>query len=257
MNSACGKDNILINDWERSDDLQYKGLRIIQDTRSFCFGVDAVLLANFATVRKGDTVLDMGTGTGVIPLLIAGKTEAAKIIGLEIQPHLAEIAGRSVALNNLEDRVSIIEGDLQDGVSLFGASVFDVITCNPPYTQPKGGLINPNDSKAISRHEIKCTLEDVIRIASKLLKVGGKLAMVHRPERLVDIIWLMRYYKLEPKRLRFVHPSPGKKPNLILIEGVRGGNPQLNMLEPLYVYNDKGEYSEEINTIYCREKKDG
>ncbi|MBZ4646107.1 MAG: tRNA1Val (adenine37-N6)-methyltransferase [Petroclostridium sp.] len=244
--------NVPLNEWERVDDLQYKGLKIIQDTRGFCFGIDAVLLANFADVKKGNIVLDMGTGTGIIPILIAGKSDVSRIVGLEIQAHMAEMSARSVILNNLQDRVQIVEGDLREGVALFGAAAFDVITCNPPYMNSGGGLTNPNDAKAISRHEIKCTLEDVITVSSKLLKIGGKFNMVHRPERLVDIIWLMRNHKLEPKRLRFVHPSPGKKANLILIEGARGGNPQLKMMEPLYVYNDEGEYSEEINAIYNR-----
>jgi len=242
-----------INEWERIDDLQLKGLKIIQDTRGFCFGVDAVLLTDFTEVRKGSSIIDLGTGTGIIPILLAGKTEAAKIVGVEIQEHMTEMASRSVMLNELQDRVKIVHGDIRDCVDQFGASSFDIVTSNPPYMNFGGGLINPNDFKAISRHEIKCTLEDIIRVSSKLLKPGGKFNMVHRPERLVDIIFLMRFYKLEPKRIRFVHPSPGKKANLILIEGARGGNPQLKMMPPLYIYNDNGEYSEEINRIYNRQ----
>ncbi|WHH57066.1 tRNA1(Val) (adenine(37)-N6)-methyltransferase [Petroclostridium sp. X23] len=243
---------VVINEWERIDDLQYRGLKIIQDTRGFCFGLDAVLLANFSQVKKGSTILDMGTGTGIIPILIAGKTDAKKVVGLEIQQHMAEMSSRSIVLNRLEDRVQIIQGDLRNAVALFGASAFDVVTCNPPYMNSGGGLVNPHDAKAISRHEIACTLEDVISVSSKLLKTGGKLNMVHRPDRLVDIVWLMRYYKIEPKRLRFIHPSYHKRANLILIEGARGGNPQLKMMEPLYVYDDQGEYSREINEIYNR-----
>ncbi|MGE4282564.1 MAG: tRNA1(Val) (adenine(37)-N6)-methyltransferase [Clostridia bacterium] len=244
---------VIINKWERIDDLQYKGLKIIQDTRGFCFGVDAVLLAHFAEVKKDNEVLDLGTGTGIIPILIAGKTKAGRIVGLEIQEHMAEMSSRSVILNGLEERVQMICGDLCNSASLFGASIFDIITCNPPYMSPGGGMVNLRDSKAISRHEIACTLEDIISVSSRLLKTGGKLNMVHRPERLADIIWLMRSYKIEPKRLRFIHPSYHQRANLILIEGARGGNPQLKMMEPLYVYGANGEYSEEINRIYNRD----
>lgn len=246
--------NIHINEWERVDDLQYKGLKIIQDTRGFCFGLDAVLLANFADIKKGDYVIDLGTGTGIIPILIAGKTSAGKVTGLEIQQHISEMASRSVRLNQLEGKINILHGDLKEGVGLFGAASCDVVTCNPPYMNYGGGLVNPNDFKAISRHEIKCTLEDVISVSSKILKAGGKLNLIHRPERIVDIIWLMRLYKLEPKRIRFVYPSPSKKANLVLIEGARNGNPQLKMMAPLYVYNDRGEYSDEIHQIYDRDK---
>jgi len=241
---------IRINDWERLDDLQCKGLKIIQDTRGFCFGVDAVLLANFTEVKKGNSVIDLGTGTGIIPILIAGKTEASHIVGIEIQEHMAEMASRSILLNGIQEKVKIFHEDIKNCIKLFGPSSFDVVTTNPPYMNCGGGLINPNDFKAISRHEIKCTLEDVIQISSKILKPGGKFNMVHRPERLVDIIYLMRLYKLEPKRIRFVHPSPYKKANLVLIEGAKNGNPQLKMMPPLYVYNEHGEYSEEIHKIY-------
>ncbi|MCX7708863.1 MAG: tRNA1(Val) (adenine(37)-N6)-methyltransferase [Clostridia bacterium] len=246
---------IKLYDNERIDDLQYKGLRIIQKTDGFCFGVDAVLLANFAEVKNGDRVIDLGTGTGIIPLLLAGKTQAKEITGLEIQTEMAEMAARSIRLNDLEDKVRIVCGDIKRSVEEFGPSSFNSVVTNPPYMNHGGGLVNPSDMKAISRHEILCTLEDVIRSSSKLLVPGGQLAMVHRPERLVDILCLMRRYQIEPKYLRFVHPSPYKKPNLILIRGSRGGNPQLKMLDPLYVYDEKGNYSEEINRIYCRDAK--
>lgn len=238
---------------ERIDDLQYKGLRIIQKKDGFCFGVDAVLLANFADVKKNSSVMDLGTGTGIIAVLLAGKTLAKSVVGLEIQPEMAEMAARSVGLNNIGDRVRIVNGDLKEAPEIFGNASFDVVVANPPYMNSGGGLTNPSDAKAISRHEIKCTLEDVIRVSSRLLVPGGQLAMVHRPERLVDIVYLMRSYKIEPKYIRFVHPSPYKKANLLLIKGSRGGNPQLKMLEPLYVYDEKGNYSKEINEIYCRE----
>ncbi len=244
--------NIQIRANERIDDLQYKGLKIIQNTEGFCFGVDAVLLANFADVRKDARVIDLGTGTGIIPVLIAGKTGAASVIGLEIQEPMTEMANRTVLLNNLQDRVKVVQGDIKESVELFGASGFDVVVSNPPYMNHGGGLVNPADMKAISRHELLCTLEDVIKAASKLLKPGGQFAMVHRPDRLVDIIWLMRSYKIEPKYIRFVHPSPYKKANLLLIKGTRGGNPQLKMMDPLYVYDEKGNFSKEIDEIYAR-----
>ena len=243
---------IRLFDNERIDDLQYKGLKIIQKTNGFCFGVDAVLLANFADVKKGDHVVDLGTGTGIISILVAGKTGADKVVGLEIQQEIAEMASRSVELNQLGDRVSIVQGDIKNSVELFGPSKFNIVVTNPPYMNSGGGLVNPSDTKAISRHEILCTLEDVIKAGSKLLVPGGQLAMVHRPERLVDIVYLMRSYSIEPKYIRFVHPSPYKKANLLLIKGTRGGRPQLKMMEPLYVYDEKGEYSEEINRIYAR-----
>jgi len=244
--------HIEILDNERVDDLQYKGLKIIQKKDGFCFGVDAVLLANFADVAKGAKVMDLGTGTGIIPILIAGKTQARHITGLEIQEDMVEMASRSVSMNGLEERIRIVHGDIRNIKELFDPSSFDVVVTNPPYMNRGGGLVNPSDAKAIARHEILCTLEDVIAGAARLLKVGGQLAMVHRPDRLVDIIWLMRKYKIEPKYIRFVHPAPYKRANLLLIKGSRGGNPQLKMLDPLYIYDDKGNYSEEINRIYCR-----
>ncbi len=247
--------NIEIKEWERIDNLQLNGLQIIQDTRGFCFGLDAVLLSSFADIKKGDYVIDLGTGTGIIPILVAGKTEAMKIDGLEIQAEMATMATRSVELNRLQDKITIFELDLRHSVKMLGTGKYDIVTCNPPYMNQGGGLVNPQDMKAVSRHEIMCTLEDVISVSSKFLKAGGKFAMVHRPERLVDIIWLMRNYKVEPKRLRFVHPSPGKKANLILIEGVRFGKPYLKMMEPLYVRDENGKYTKEIDRIYGRVKE--
>jgi tRNA1Val (adenine37-N6)-methyltransferase len=243
----------MIYDNERIDDLQCKGLKLIQKVEGFCFGVDAVLLANFADVRKNDEVIDLGTGTGIIPILLAGKTQARSIIGLEIQKDMAEMAARSIDMNGLECRVKVVFGDIKDSVACFGKSRFNVVVTNPPYMSRGRGLINPDDTKAISRHEIMCTLEDVIGAGSGLLAPGGQFAMVHRPDRLVDIVYLMRNFGIEPKYLRFVHPSPYKKPNLLLIKGTKGGNPQLKMMDPLYVYDENGNYSKELNEIYGRE----
>jgi len=247
--------DVRINDGERVDDLQCKGLRLIQKEEGFCFGVDAVLLANFADVRKNDRVIDLGTGTGIIPILLAGKTQAASLVGLEIQEQMVEMAQRSVLLNDLQDRVKIVCGDIKDPFKFFKPASFDVVVTNPPYINRGGGIVNPLDTKAISRHELFCSLEDVIRTSSKLLVPCGRFAMVHKPERLADIIYLMRTWKIEPKYLRFVHPSPYKKPNLLLIRGIKNGNPELKMMEPLYVYDENGNYSDEINRIYGREVK--
>ena len=248
--------DIILKENERVDDLQYKGLKIIQKENAFCFGIDAVLISNFVDVKKDHSVIDLGTGTGIISILIAGKTEAKCITGIEIQEDMADMAKRSVKLNHLEDRVKIVYGDLRKSVDIFGASKFNVVVSNPPYMNAGGGLINPSDTKAISRHEILCTLEDVIKTSEKILKPMGQFAMVHRPDRLVDIIWLMRKYSIEPKHMRLVHPSVNKKANLILIKGTKHGRPQLKMMEPLYVYNENGEFTEEINKIYGRIEND-
>lgn len=237
---------------ERLDDLQYKGLQLIQKRDGFCFGVDAVLLSDFADVRKGDKVIDLGSGTGIIAVLLSAKKAAGAVVGLEIQPDMAEMAARSVELNGLGGRVRMVCGDIKDAVGLFGASSFDAVVTNPPYMTRGGGLLNPSDAKAISRHELLCTLEDVIASAGRLLSPGGRFSMVHRPERLADILCLMRANSIEPKYLRFVHPSPGKKPNLVLVSGTRDGRPMLRVLEPLYIYDSNGEYTAEINRIYNR-----
>lgn len=248
---------VILKSNERIDDLQYKGLRLIQKTDGFCFGIDAVLLSYFAQVSKGGSVIDLGTGTGIIAVLLAAKKSPGKVIGLEIQPEIAEMAARSIALNGLGERVSIVQGDIRDAVGMFGASSFDAVTANPPYMTKGGGLLNPEDSKAISRHEILCTLNDVVSTAGKLLRPGGKFSMVHRPQRLADIICTMRDSSIEPKQLRFVHPSPGREPNLILICGTKNGNPELRVQEPLCVYDSSGGYSKEINDIYSRGGIDG
>lgn len=228
------RDLVLHSD-ETIEDLQIKGLKIIQKKKGFRFGMDAVLLSNFAEVKKGAHVLDIGTGTGIIPLLISAKTEADKIIGIEIQEHMAEMAQRSVRINNLEDRIKIINADIREYNKYFKKSSFDVVVSNPPYIKNNGGLKNIEHTVAISRHEISCTLVDIICAASILLKQSGQLVMVHKPERLADIICTMRKYKIEPKFMKFVHPKIHQKPNLVLIRGVKGGNTFLKILEPLYV----------------------
>lgn len=241
--------DLLLKDNERIDDLQINGLKIIQNPKGFCFGIDAVLLANFLQLKKNAKVVDLGTGTGIIPILLAGKSTTSQITGVEIQQEVAEMASRSVRLNHLENRVKILNIDLRCSEEYLPVNFFDVVTSNPPYMHSQG-LLNPEDNKAISRHEVKCKLEDVIRVASRLLKHHGKFFMVHRPQRLVDIMVNCREYKLEPKRLQFVHPSSSKKPNLLLIECVKAANPELKILDPLYVYTEEGRYTDEIYQIY-------
>ena len=244
--------DIKLKDTERIDDLQLKGLKLIQDTNGFCFGIDAVLLANFAKVKKDANVADLGTGTGIIPILIAGKSKAKKIVGVEIQEEVYEMATRSVKLNNLEDRVEIVNADIKTIDKVLEVHGYHVVTSNPPYMH-MDGIKNPNDKKAISRHEVKCNLEDVIRAASRLVMPRGKFFMIHRPTRLVDIIELGRKYRLEPKVVQFVHPRANKAPNLLLVEFMKDGKPELKILDTLYVYGEDGNYTKEINDIYANE----
>ena len=235
---------------ERLDDLQRNGLKIIQKTDGFCFGMDAVLLSGFASVKRGEKVLDMGTGTGIIPLLLSAKTEGEHFKALEIQKEIAELAARSVALNHLEEKIEIVTGDIKEASRIFGAASFDVVITNPPYMNDAHGLKNPTEVKAISRHEVLCTLDDVVREGAKVLKPGGRMYMVHRPHRLIEIITAMKQYKLEPKRMKMVHPFKDKEANMVLIEAVRGGGSWLKMEAPIVVYKEPGVYTDEIYQIY-------
>jgi len=235
---------------ERIDSLERNGYVIIQNPEKFCFGMDAVLLSGFCHIRPGETVLDIGTGTGIIPILLEAKTQAGHLTGLEIQAESADMARRSVALNGLEDKINIITGDIKEAESLFKAASFDVLTCNPPYMIGEHGLQNPDAPKAIARHEILCTLEDILTRSARLLKPGGRLYMVHRPFRLAEIITGMCSHGLEPKRMRLVYPFADKEPNMVLIEAVRGGKSRMTVEKPLIVYKEKGIYTEEIMDIY-------
>ena len=242
--------DVLLKENERVDDLQRNHYKIIQNPGLFCFGMDAVLLSGFARADEGDRVLDLGTGTGIIPLLMEAKTKASHLTGLEIQAESADMASRSVKMNNLEDKIAIVTGDIKEAVRLFGAASFDVITCNPPYMTEHHGIVNPEAPKAIARHELLCTLEDVISQSAGLLKPGGNFFMVHRPFRLAEIIVLLREYKLEPKRMQLVYPFVDKEPNMVLIEASRGGKPRMKVEKPLIVYREPGVYHDEIYDIY-------
>lgn len=242
--------SVTLLEGERLDELHRNGYSIIQNPAKFCFGMDAVLLSGFANVKPGETAIDLGTGTGIIPILLEAKTRGEHFTGLEIQPESADMAMRSVAYNHLEDKIKIEIGNIKDASTQFGASSFHVVTTNPPYMTGQHGLTNPNEAKAIARHEILCTLEDVIRESAKLLKPQGRFYMVHRPFRLAEIMCLMHQYGLEPKRMKLVYPFVDKEPNMVLIEGLRGGKPRITVEKPLIVYQEPGVYTKEIYDIY-------
>lgn len=229
---------------ERLDDLQIGGLELIQDPKKFCFGVDAVFLSDFVRVRPGENVLDLGTGNGIIPVLLSAKTEARHITGLEIQADTAEMARRSVAHNHLEDRIDIVTGDIKEAAELFKPAFFDVITTNPPYMLADHGMRNPDDAKAIARHEVLCSLDDILRESMRLMQDKSRFYMIHRPFRLTEIMIKMHQYKIEPKRIRFVHPYIDKEPAMVLIEGVRGARPRVTVEPPLIIYDRNGTAEE-------------
>ena len=235
---------------ERLDDLQVNGYEIIQHPDKFCFGMDAVLLSNFARVKEKERALDLGTGTGIIPILLTAKTEGPSFVGLEIQEESADMARRSVAHNRLEEKVEIVTGDIKEAAEIFGPVSFDVITVNPPYMIGQHGIANASDTKAIARHEVLCTLDDVLRESAKLLKPKGRFYMVHRPFRLAEILSKMVAAGIEPKRMRMVHPFIDKEPNMVLIEGLRGGNSRMTVEPPLVVYKEVGVYNDELLAEY-------
>ncbi|WP_335872081.1 tRNA1(Val) (adenine(37)-N6)-methyltransferase [Bacillus sp. 2205SS5-2] len=239
----------MLRDDERLDYLLAENLRIIQSPTVFSFSIDAVLLANFTYVpiQKGD-IVDLCSGNGIVPLLLSKRTKG-RITGVEIQERLHDMASRSIKYNKLDERITLIHGDIKDMPDQLGRGKYEVVTCNPPYFQtPNHEQINPNEHLAIARHELLCTLEDAISSTAALLKQGGKASFVHRPSRLLDIVTLMRQYRLEPKRMRFVYPKKGKDANILLIEGIKNGQPDLKVLPPLYIFDD-GEYTKEVQEI--------
>ncbi len=235
---------------ERIDDLQRNGYHIIQNPEKFCFGMDAVLLTGFAHANAKDVLLDIGTGTGIIPLLMSAKYHCAHLTGLEIQEESADMARRSVAMNGLNDTIDIVTGDVKEADKIFKSASFDCITCNPPYMIGQHGLTNPDAPKAIARHEILCTFEDVVKATAKLLKPGGHFYLVHRPFRLAEIMTMLSQYKLEPKRMQLVYPYVDKEPNMVLVEAVRGGKPRMTVEKPLIIFEAPGVYMPEIRDVY-------
>lgn len=239
---------------ERIDDLEYKNLKIIQNKNGFCFGIDSILLADFAKdIKKNSKVVDLGTGTGIIPILLCKKTELSKIIGVEIQEEVCNMAQRSIELNQLENKFSILHINIKDITDELEMGTFDAVISNPPYKKNHTGIQNENQKKLISRHEITAELEDFIQLASKLLKDKKHFYLVHRPDRLVDIIQLLRKYKLEPKKMRLIYPKENKPPNLVLIKATKNAKSFLKIEEPLYVYKENGKYTEDILKIYGKE----
>lgn len=240
---------------ERIDDLEYKNLKIIQNTKGFCFGIDSVLLSDFAKgIKKNSTIVDIGTGTGIISILLSAKINVKKIYGIEIQEEVANMAKRSINLNNLDDKIEIINTNIKDVFDFLEPNKIDSIVTNPPYMKLNTGAQNEEKKKLISRHEVECTLEDIIKISYKLLKSNGEFYMVHRAERIVDILYYLRQYKLEPKVLRFIQPKENKEPNLVLIKAVKNAGYQLIIEKPLIIYNNDGSYTEEILEIYNKKK---
>lgn len=238
---------------ETLEDLQLKGLYLLQKKNSFRFGMDAVLLSGFVTSKKNQRILDLGTGSGILPILLAAKTEAKWITGLEIQPAIAEMAKRSVEGNGLSHRVEILEGDLREVPKLLGAGTYDQVVTNPPYTRMGSGQINPAGTKAIARHEIQCTLEDVLASGALMLKPQGEFYMVHRPDRLTDVLDGMRKVRLEPKVLRLVCPRAGDSPSLFLIKAMKNGNPGgLHIMPDLLIYDQNGKYTREASIQYSK-----
>lgn len=222
---------------ERLDDLQLNGLELIQNPDKFCFGIDAVLLSDFARVKPGERLLDLGTGNGIIPVLLSAKTDSGHLTGLEIQDDIAEMARRSIAHNHLEERIDIVTGDIKEAAEIFKPAFFDVITTNPPYMLADHGLRNPDDAKAIARHEVLCSLDDILRESMRLLQDKGRFYMVHRPFRLTEILIKMNYFKIEPKRIQFVHPYIDREPSMVLVEGVRGAKPRVKIEPPIILFS--------------------
>lgn len=249
-NDSAARTAVSLKENERLDELQRNGYRIIQNPEKFCFGMDAVLLTGFAHAGSGDILLDLGTGTGIIPILMEAKYHCARLTGLEIQADSADMASRSVEMNGLSDKIHIVTGDIREADRIFKSASFDCITCNPPYMIGKHGIANPEAPKAVARHEILCTFEDVALQTAKLLKPGGHFFLVHRPFRLAEIMVTLIHHKLEPKRMQLVNPYVDKEPNMVLLEAVRGGRPRMTVEKPLIIFREPGVYTPEIREVY-------
>ena len=241
---------ISLKENERLDDLQRNGYKLIQNSTVFCFGMDAVLLCAFSNIKEGENVIDLGTGNGVIPILLKGRTKGHHFTGLEIQDINVDMARRSVEYNGIQDSVEIVQGDIKEVFSQFKKASFDVVTSNPPYMNENHGLSNPESHKAIARHELLCTLEDVVKAASGLLKVGGRFYMVHRPHRLDEIFEVIKANGMQPKRVRLVYPFVDKEPNMVLIESIKGAKPMVKFEKPLIIYKEPGVYTQEVFDLY-------
>lgn len=236
----------MVYEYEKVEDLGLKGYKVIQDKSGFCFGSDAVLLSRFANPKKGARVLDLCTGSGVIPVIMWGRCSLSGIDAIELVPEVADMAKRTMELNSLSDKIHVHCADIKDTLKLFGRHCFDAVTCNPPYMNVGGGIINPSDRLALARHEIACNLDDVVKAAADVLKPCGKLYMVHRADRMCDVICTFRKYRIEPKRMRIVYPSEGKAASLILVEGTRGGKVQLNLESAVFMYDKDGNYLQSL-----------
>ena len=247
---------INLKETERIDNLEFKNLKIIQNKDGFCFGMDSVLLSDFAKeIKKNSRIADLGTGTGILPILLSGKTENTKIVGIEIQEEVYEMANRSIKLNNLEEKFHIINDNILNLNKYYEKNTFDVIVTNPPYKKNESGIKNEDERKLISRHEIKASLEDFIKVSKDMLKDRGEMYIVHRPERLVDLLTLMRKYKIEPKRMRFVYSNVNSVSKLVLVQGIKNAKPFLKLEKNLYIYDEKGNYTDEILQIYNKKKE--
>lgn len=245
------EENIILKENERIDDLEYKDLKIIQNTKGFCFGIDSILLSDFAkNIKKGAKVLDLGTGTGIIATLLCRKTELSEITGIEVQEEVYEMAKRSIQLNHLEDKFKLIQDNILNLNHYFEKNTFDAIVTNPPYKKKETGVQNEDARKLISRHEIEASIEDFIKVSKDMLKDKGEFYIVYRPERLVDLLSLMRKYKIEPKKIRFVYSNMHAVSKLVLVQGIKNARPFLKLEPNLYIYDDNGNYTEEILKIY-------
>jgi len=239
---------------ETLDDLLINDLKLIQKDRGFRFTLDAILLAHFATVKNKDRIVDLGTGTGVIPLILSTRADNLRIYGVEIQEEIAEMASRSVRLNDLEDTISILNDDIRKLHHTIEGGVYTLVTANPPYWTLNEGKPSVLQTRAFARHELNCVLEDVVATASKLLNYQGRFALIHRTERLCDILSLMRQYRLEPRRMRFIHPFAEKGAQHVLIEARKNAPKDLKILPPLIVYEQPGKYSKEVLKWYGKEE---